>query len=293
MLRLVCDRGAAGERAISAADCPRAFSLSPGVPGGRLAHGRLAMSKELEEGLPARDDARPEAVEVAPENNLAPEAVEAEQAEPVGEPQVQEGPEPRPQTVPLAALDEERMKRREMQAEVEALRMQVQQLAAPKTEEQPLPDFWEDPERHQQTVLDRRLNPLQQQMQERMEAMSRSLHVSVAGEDKVAEAEAALRDFILTNRAAGLEVGQRIRSAPDPYGQLLRWHGEQRVRTEIGSDPEAYREKLKAEILAEMQAAKPASAPVMPSNLASRSAAPRKGPEWSGPRPLEDIFGER
>lgn len=94
------------------------------------------------------------------------------------------------------------------------------------------------------------------------------------------------------NPAAAGEY-QAIMQSRHPYGTLVEWHKKREAAQEIGDDPAAYRERLKAELLAEMQSAPAASAPtpVMPSNLAgARNVGSRSGPAWSGPQPLNDIF---
>ncbi|WP_457797626.1 hypothetical protein [Methylocystis sp. S23] len=68
--------------------------------------------------------------------------------------------------------------------------------------------------------------------------------------------------------------------------------------SEIGSDPASYREKLKAELLAELQnegqKTQQAQKPAMPSNFATgRNVGSRSGPAWSGPPSFEDIFDRR
>jgi hypothetical protein len=45
----------------------------------------------------------------------------------------------------------------------------------------------------------------------------------------------------------------RVMNAQSPGEELVSWYKEQRLREEVGDDPAAYREKLRAEILAELQ----------------------------------------
>jgi hypothetical protein len=84
-------------------------------------------------------------------------------------------------------------------------------------------------------------------------------------------------------------LSAQMRASPDPVGTGLKWF-EQRT-----FDPAAERERLKAELLAEMQGgqqqqpAKPA--PVMPSNFADvRNAGTRNGSGWSGPPSIGDVL---
>ena len=77
----------------------------------------------------------------------------------------------------------------------------------------------------------------------------------------------------------------------------MQWYARRKVLSEVGSDPAAYRERLKAEILAELNggnapAQQQQKAPaVMPSNLsAARNVGTRSGSMWGGPTPITDIF---
>ena len=85
-------------------------------------------------------------------------------------------------------------------------------------------------------------------------------------------------------------------NSPNRYAAAVQWHKRQQVAAEIGDDPVAFREKVKAELLAELQqkteTEQPAQpAPVMPSNLATnRNVGARSGPAWGGPPTLGDIF---
>jgi hypothetical protein len=67
--------------------------------------------------------------------------------------------------------------------------------------------------------------------------------------------------------------------------------------SEIGNDPAAYRERVKAEVLAELQKAAPASlqsqqpaAPALPQSLAGARSAGGRDHTFTGPTPMEDIF---
>lgn len=155
-------------------------------------------------------------------------------------------------------------------------------------EQQQAPAFWEDPN----AFVTSALTPVQQQIKQQQEAFSLTLAEEKHGAETVANAFNALKAAMQTNPAAAGEY-QAIMQSRHPYGALVDWHKKHEAAQEIGSDPAAYREKLKAEILAEMQAATPAPAPtpVMPSNLAgARNVGSRSGPAWSGPQPLNDIF---
>jgi hypothetical protein len=212
--------------------------------------------------------------------------------------------------VPVAALQKEREKAKRYTEEVVDLRRQIaeqdrnwqqrfEQLVTqlqPKQPEAQAPDFWEAPE----TAIDHRLTqaitPLQQALMAQREGMSRMMAVEKHGEEAVNEAYQALAAMKAAGGPEFQATFQQVMSSPHPYGALVAWHGKQKVMSEIGSDPAAYREKLKAELLAEMQAngGQPQAqqpAPVMPSNFATaRNVGTRAGPAWGGPTPIADIF---
>lgn len=98
-------------------------------------------------------------------------------------------------------------------------------------------------------------------------------------------------------------LAQQFERAADPVRFAYQTLKKLKALEEIGDDPNAYRERLRAEIAAELaakaqqpvatpagQPAKPA--PVIPQTLAgTASKASREAPEFNGPKPLEDIIG--
>jgi hypothetical protein len=95
---------------------------------------------------------------------------------------------------------------------------------------------------------------------------------------------------------------QRIMATAHPYAALVKAHQQSQILGEIGNDPVSYKERLRAELLAELQSSdgftpagpgqRPATPAVMPSNFAdARTAAPRNV-GWTGPPSLKDIFAK-
>lgn len=213
--------------------------------------------------------------------------------------------------VPVAALQAERSKARkytETLAEVERKlaeqNSRVEQLTAfllsqqkqPGAEPVAPPDFWDAPENAIDYRLSRAVTPIQQTLQAQQENFSRLLAAEKHGEEAVNDAFNALASLRGTPE---FDANYRqIMSSPHPYGALVEWRQKHKVMSEIGSDPVAFREKIKAEILAEMSSnggppsAVPAAA--MPSNFATaRNVGSRSGPSWAGPTPIADIFAKR
>lgn len=174
----------------------------------------------------------------------------------------------------------------------------IEQLTSamkPKEPEKEAPDFWSDPDGY----LKGALSPVQQQIAEQKEQFAQMLAEQQHGAEVVQGAVKALEMELRSNPASS-GVYQQIMAQRNPYQAVVEWHKRHQTQAEIGSDPEAYkaklREDLKAEILAELQGGTQTETPqapaaVMPSNLAgARNVGSRSGPAWSGPQPLNDIF---
>lgn len=200
--------------------------------------------------------------------------------------------------VPHKAIAEARAELRAMkeanarlQAQHDTLMGTVGKAFAPQQPQRP--DWFQDPD----AALNERLSPIQRDMIAHREQMSQMVAEEKHGREAVAAAMKAITDEVELNPNARFEV-QRMMNSPHPYGALVDWHKQRNVLSEIGTDPVAYREKVKAEILAEIQqtgvvpqAGAPASRPAMPSNFADqRNSGSRTGPGWAGPKPIADIF---
>jgi hypothetical protein len=117
----------------------------------------------------------------------------------------------------------------------------------------------------------------------------------------VGEAEKAFNDAANAGRLSR-EFIQQVNSSENPWVAAVEWHQQQTVMAEIGSDPAAYKQKLrdelKAELMAEFQQGQQPgaqrAAPVMPGNFATgRNVGARTGPAYAGPPNLDDILGMR
>jgi len=81
-------------------------------------------------------------------------------------------------------------------------------------------------------------------------------------------------------------VGMRIRRAADPWEEIVRWHQTQLLLSEVGEDPNAYRQRIIAEWQAEQAAAQnqgqpppvqnTPAAPQIPASSLSRAPASKK-----------------
>ena len=211
--------------------------------------------------------------------------------------------------VPVAALQAERQKSRkytehlaQVERELAEQRQQFQQmqqwLIAQQQAQQPkpqAPDFWEAPENAMDYRIQQEVAPIKSLLARQREEFSMLQAVDKYGQETVDTAFGDLRQKMATDPAGTAADYQRIMASPHPYGALVDWHKKQQALAEIGSDPAAYKEKLKAELLAELQQQQPTPASpaigALPSNFAAaRNVGSRSGPAWSGPQTINDIF---
>lgn len=214
-------------------------------------------------------------------------------------------------TVPQAALHAERQKVKRYTEQVAAMEarmaemdkawqsrfdMLTQTFAQRPPQPAPEPpapvDWYADPD----AALNQRVEPIRAETQAMREEFSRMLAAEKFGEETVSTAYQAMASALRSNPQSRFDY-QRIMASPHPYAALVDWHRSQSALSEIGPDPKAYREKLRAELLAEIRSQGVTPPPALspsstPSNFAtSRSAAPQGGPNWTGPQSLSQIMG--
>lgn len=191
--------------------------------------------------------------------------------------------------VPLKALEEERKGRQDwkekairFEEELKHLRSSQGQQPSSQQQQQPAPAMLT----YENALLNERMNM--------SEMMVRQQH----GDADVDGALEVFQKAVQENPALGAQLAQQRHPWQFMFDQAKRIQ----AMSEIGSDPAAYRQKVRDEILAELQqqgAASPAqpvaaaapAAPVIPKSLATaRSAAPRTAQAWTGPTALTDIL---
>lgn len=212
--------------------------------------------------------------------------------------------EPEESWTKAKALDETRKRQAAEQraAELERQLQEFQQQQTPQAEpeEEQLPDPWDDPEGYQ-SVMDQRVET-------RVGGIKSEVNQALF-DTKVAMTEEAMR----TSHEDYDEVCDVFKQmvANDPSGQLLQQvyahpnpasfayeTGQRAQFMQEAQDPAAYREKIKAEVRAEMEAETngtatptPSPAATAPTSLASvPSAPPAKAGTWEGPKPLAEIL---
>jgi hypothetical protein len=245
--------------------------------------------------------------EPAPDTTTLPTPAEtALEPAPQDNPTEPDGDDQPGPSVPKAELDRQKRRYTEMVASFEqklaesnaAWERRFEQLIAtlrpqqPAAPPAPAPDLFEDPN----AFIQQAIAPVAQETATMREQFSQMMAVEKHGAETVEAAYRAMATALQSDPQAQLEY-RRITASAHPYGALVAWHERNQVLSEIGPDPKAYREKLRAEILAELQAAPPqpqptrAAPPVMPSSFSqARNPGPRGAPQWSGPRPLSEIM---
>lgn len=173
-------------------------------------------------------------------------------------------PEQAPTMLPLSAILDEREKRQQYQREAEELRRWKQEREAKEqAAQQKQPDFYENPDEYMRQVQAQQQHAV---WNERLN-MSELRAADKFGPEKVDEAAEAFKVAAAKNPALVHEFTQQR----DPYGFVMQWHTRNSVIAEIGEDPAAYKERIRAELLAELQpAAAQTSAPRLPGSLASQ-----------------------
>lgn len=229
------------------------------------------------------DGKQPEPVQAEQQEQPVEATPEVEEAPQVEEPKAQEPQaETEPKDIPYAVF---KSTRDDYKAQLEELKRVVAEAQRPKPEPVKPPDMYEDPEGYQRFQYQQTQNAVLSARADLSEIMAAETH----GQEAVDAAfEAA--------KAAG-EVGRFINSK-HPYGDMVKWHKQQQVVQEIGTDPVAYREKIKAEIMAELQAgmvakqANELAAKAAPSMANVNGSGGVRNPGWQGPTPLSALIGE-
>lgn len=182
-------------------------------------------------------------------------------------------------TVPLAALLEVRDGNKALKAELENLKQASQPAPEPET----VPDPIDDPQgfaEYTQRQIQAGVGQAQQQFNSRLLDMSEASAIKTHGADKVD----AVKEWFATQPPS---VQQDIQGQADPYDYAIQQHQRETMTATLTADPE------KLDRILKLLEGKETPAPTVPGTTAThQSVGARKGPEWGGPTPLEDIFKE-
>lgn len=229
--------------------------------------------------------------EEVPASQGEPEVQQVEQPEAVAhqaEPQVAAPPAANTSgQVPLQALEAERTKRREWrdkwnesQGELKVLREERQRYLQGGQQPQEQQQFQDPAQRFAYEAIERAENS-------RFD-MSEMLAREKYGDEVVTNAFQHVTDV---NDPA---VWTKIKSSKNPWAEVVKESKRLEILGQMGDDPLTYEQKLKEKWLAETNPAPATTAPKapLPASLAgARSSATRSAPGFTGPTPINDLFG--
>lgn len=116
-------------------------------------------------------------------------------------------------------------------------------------EQQQAPDPFEDLTGFVSHETKQALNPVQGEVQQLREFYSQQFAAQRFGAESVIHAYKAMDEALRSRNPEAKAALERIKSSMDPYGDMVTWHKRQSVLAEVGSDPDAYRKKIREEAL--------------------------------------------
>lgn len=154
--------------------------------------------------------------------------------------------------IPSWRLKEEADARREAierasraEQEAQAFRQQLWQLQQQlQAQQQPKPepvDIFADPDGYKHHVA--------QTMDQRLKAMEGNFSLRLAAYKHGDTFHEAWSDMMNRTQMGDDSLRQQVLQSPDPGETLVQLYQREKVYSEVGNDPNAYREKLKAELL--------------------------------------------
>lgn len=224
-------------------------------------------------------DVVPEAVEEKPqdqskeeqqakEEHPAEAVANPEASEPANDTRQEQQPQREPANVPSWRLAEEAQARRDAEQRLqEATRMAEeanrraaeyenylrQQREQQQRQQQPVPDFLEDPDKFVAHGVKEAIDPLHNSVQQVREYYSQQLAVQRFGEETVNSAYKALDDALKHRDPEASNLFARMQNAIDPFSLMVNWHKRNTVVSQIGDDPQAWFEKQLEERLKDPQ----------------------------------------
>lgn len=200
--------------------------------------------------------------------------------------------EQEPGRVPVAALQDERQKRQQLEAQLEQALGLLNQRQAQQPQ-QPPPDMFDDPDGFKAHFREQLKAELLQELGPTMQhqgVMTRAEVSEMLARQKYEDYDQTVESFKEAMQANPFLLTQ-LQQAPDPATFAYN-AGKQFAEAKAYGGALPSRDQLKAELLEEVKAELGlANRPSVPSTLAdSRSVASRSGPAWTGPTPLGDIL---
>lgn len=192
--------------------------------------------------------------------------------------------EPDPVKGLQAGISAERQKRQEAEFRVQMLERQLQQHQQPR-QQQETPDFWSDPDAALQRFTHTMQQTMQQQRLDMSETYARQAHKDF-DEQLATFADMAARDPSLT---------RQMMASANPAEFAYQTAKRNQIMQEIG-DPESYEQRVRAKVLAELEAAQKAETEKLikeqiPGSFSdTRGTGGGKSTAWTGPPSLDQIL---
>lgn len=130
---------------------------------------------------------------------------------------------------------------------------QIAELQArlPKEEPKPAPDMFEDPNRFLEHGVQKAVDPIKSEIGQLREFYSRREAIREHGQEKVTAAYNAVAQGMQSRDPETMAVYQRAMQSMDPFGEIVSWHQQKTVFSQIGNDPQAWFNKTFEERLAD------------------------------------------
>jgi len=183
-----------------------------------------------------------------------------------------------------AAVKGERERRKAAEQRLTELEQQLQSLQKPAEPPEDPASLWDDEEKWQAQFG----NKIASQA-----ALNSRLDTSemLARRDHKEDFDQMKEVFInLANENPG--IAQQALADPDPWEKAYQIAKNHATMQELGAtDIATMREKMREELMAEIAAQTPATRQSLPPTLSGeRNVGDRKGPEWTGPKPLDELL---
>ncbi len=183
-----------------------------------------------------------------------------------------------------AAVKGERERRQKAEQRLTELEKQLQALQSPAAEPEAPASMWEDEEKWQAQFGGRIANHA---------ALNARLDTSemLARRDHKEDFD-QMKELFLNLANESPVIAQQALNDPDPWERAYQIAKNHSTMQELGAtDVATMREKLREELMAEMAAGTPATRQQVPPTLVGeRNVGARKGPEWTGPKALDELL---
>lgn len=241
---------------------------------------RKSLDNILSEDTEVQAEIRPSLPEEEPQTGVTSEP--EPQAAP--EPEPAEPPSGLPKDVyePLRAVRDEN---KALKERLDQLTREIEARARPAEPQTPPPSMWEDEQGWQQHFGGQLVSTAVQQAAYQSRLQMSEMLMSEQAPD-FADLKQTLVEFVGKNPV----LNQQVAESQHPWRTAYQAFKNQQTMQELGAtDLTQLKEKLREELMAEMQAKPPAAMP--PSLSQTRSVGARSGPAWSGPKPIKDLLG--